>query len=76
MIQPGFIKLPGYDAGFIGGSAVKLSKDILAFTGHLNAHPEKKQICNYIQARGITIEYLTEEPCFDVGSMIPIKEYI
>lgn len=73
-IHPGFIDLPGYDTGFIGGSCVKLSKNQIAFTGKLKYHPEKQAIENFINSHGIEIIYLTNKNCLDVGSIIPVLE--
>ncbi len=75
LISPGFIELPGYNTGFIGGACGKLDADTIAFTGKLNNHPDKDRIENYISKLGLKIVYLTDRPCFDIGSILPGFEY-
>lgn len=75
-IDPGFIELPGFNEGFIGGSSFKLSKHELAFTGTLNGHPDKRRIEAFLAERDITPVYLTETPIFDIGSAIPLTEVL
>jgi len=73
-ITPGFIALEGFKEGFIGGSALKLSSDIMAFTGTLERHPDKQKIEEFLKQHGIRPVYLTERPAFDAGSIIPLCE--
>ena len=73
-ICEGYIELPGYDYGFIGGAAFKLSHDTLAFTGNLNNHPDKNNILNFLSLHNINTVYITEFPAFDIGSVIQIVE--
>ena len=76
LIAPGYIELPGFDYGFIGGASFKLSKYQLAFTGLLDEHPDKKRIERFLQDRGVRPVYLTEENCFDCGSAVLLREKI
>lgn len=71
-ISAGFISLPGFDSGLIGGCAFKISEHELAFTGTLNAHPDKDRIFAFLSSRGITPLFLTESPIFDIGSAIQL----
>ena len=73
-ILPGSIALPGFPYGFLGGSACKLSEHVLAFTGHLDAHPDKSAILDFLAAREIEAIYLTDMPAFDIGGAIPLTE--
>ena len=75
-IHPGYICLPGYDTGFLGGSSFKLSKDILAFTGHLREHPDRENIISFIRNHGVYSVTLSDHAIFDIGSAIPIIEEI
>ncbi len=75
LIKSGHIRLEGYDTGFIGGCCGKLSEGIIAFTGRLHEHPDEKKILAFIEKSNIDIMFLTDEPVFDVGSMIPIQEH-
>jgi len=74
LITPGFIDLPGYDYGFIGGCCGKLAPNILAFTGNLDIHPDKNSILRFLNFKGIKPIFLTDKPAFDIGSIIPITE--
>lgn len=74
LIRSGYIRLDGYPYGFIGGASCKLASDKLAFTGNLDAHPDRKAILDFLAERGIEPVYLSREPAFDIGSMIPILE--
>lgn len=74
LISPGFIELLGFDYGFIGGASFKLSDDTIAFTGHLNMHPDKDAILNYLSLHNIKVVYITEKTVFDIGSAIQIVE--
>lgn len=73
-IAPGFIELKGFDYGFIGGASFKLSANEMAFTGRLDAHPDYYRIINFLTDRDITPFYLTPDPAFDVGSILPLTE--
>jgi hypothetical protein len=75
LISSGFIELPGYNTGFIGGCCGKLSELSICFTGKLTKHPDEKEILKFIEDAGLEIIYLTDDPVFDVGSIIPIEEY-
>ena len=74
LIQKGFVKLEGFDFGFIGGAGFKTSISRMAFTGTINNHPNKEKIINFLAKKNITVEFMSSENIFDVGSIIPIKE--
>lgn len=73
-IRRGFIDLPGFDYGFIGGASGKISRDKLCFTGSLNDHPDKTIIENFIRSHGVEPVVLTSRSCIDIGSIIPLIE--
>lgn len=75
LIRAGGIILNGFGEGFVGGAAFKLSADTVAFTGSLEMHPDAAEIHSYICALGMKSVYITDEPCFDVGSVIPLEEF-
>ena len=75
-IEPGHIALPGFDYGFIGGASFKLSKREIAFTGRLDAHPDRERIEAFLRERKIKPVYLTDGVCFDCGSAVPLREEI
>ena len=71
-IRPGYIELEGFDTGFIGGASFKLSPEHLAFTGRLDAHPDRARIEDFLRERGVEPVYLTDMPAFDIGSAVPL----
>lgn len=73
-IQPGQIRLPGYDYGFIGGCCGLISPDRIAFTGSLELHPDGERIKAFLFQRGISYVELTNEPLLDIGGLIPLRE--
>lgn len=73
-IRPGYIDLPGFDYGFIGGASFKLSDTKLAFTGGLDSHPDAEQMIGFASLHNVDIVYITDKPAFDIGGAIPIIE--
>lgn len=74
VIRPGFIELPGYDTGFIGGASFKLSPEMLAFTGRLDVHPDWKDIKLFLKKYRMDYMFLSDRVAFDMGTAIPILE--
>lgn len=75
-INEGFVELTGYEYGFIGGASFKTSNDKIVFTGSLDDHPDRVSIESFASDHGVKIEYLTNTQIFDIGSAIPLTEYI
>jgi len=73
-INPGHITMASKDDGFIGGSSGKLGRNIIAFTGRLDEHPDKLHILSFLKKHQVAPIYLTDRPIFDVGSILPITE--
>jgi len=73
-ISPGYIALDGFEYGFIGGASFKIDKDTLAFTGALDAHPDKNKILEFLSLHNINAVYITENEAFDIGSAIQLVE--
>ena len=69
VIRPGHVLLPGYNEGFIGGTAGKVGCEIL-FNGDLSLHPDFDKICDFIQERGLRVKYFSGWPLTDIGSII------
>ena len=74
LISPGYMSLEGYNYGFIGGDCGKISRNEIAFTGVLDEHPDRKKIFEFLEKRKVFPVFLTNDVCFDVGSMIPVCE--
>ena len=73
-IMPGYIDLPGFDYGCVGGASFKISDTKLAFTGGLDRHPDAEQIIEFTSLHNVDIVYITDKPAFDIGGAIPITE--
>ena len=69
LIRPGFVELPGYDSGFLGGASGKKGTEIL-FNGDLRAHPDFAIIRDFIASRGCTPVWYEGYPLRDIGSII------
>jgi len=72
VIEPGEIMLSGRERGFIGGSSVKLSNNVMAFTGKFINKNQQEAVENFLHSKSIKSVFLTEEQIFDVGSIIPL----
>ena len=73
-ISVGNIELPGFDYGFIGGCCGKLSKDILAFSGKLESHPNSDNIKTFLRNYNVYSENLNNEKLIDIGGILPVME--
>lgn len=71
-IRPGFIALPGYDTGFIGGCCGLLAPDLLAVSGRLDSHPDGDKIRVFVHSRRVSIVELTQGPLLDIGGIVPL----
>ena len=69
LITPGFVDLPGYDYGFIGGAS-GLCGDTLYFCGNLEIHPDSEAITDFALRHGTNCVSLGENKLYDVGSLI------
>ncbi len=67
-IDPGHVELPGYRYGFLGGATGHHGKYVF-FTGHLNHHPNEKEIIEFIKSRGKEPVFLSNEKVVDGGSI-------
>lgn len=66
------VKLDGYENGFFGGCSGKLSDEELAFAGCIEEHAEYKEILEFCTMRGVKPVSLSDEPLYDVGSIIEV----
>lgn len=74
LIRPGYFVLDGFNCGFIGGCTFKLSSRLLAFTGHIDMHPDKERIIDFLNLHSVVPVYLTSYPAFDIGGAVSIIE--
>lgn len=66
------VKLNGYENGFFGGCSGKLSDGHLVFSGCIEDHAEYKEILEFCTERGVKPVSLSDEPLYDVGSIIEV----
>ncbi|EOD00909.1 DUF6873 family GME fold protein [Caldisalinibacter kiritimatiensis] len=72
-IKSGYIKLPGYDYGFIGGATGVISEKEFLFTGRYDNHPNKKDIDKFLAKNNKKAVILSDKEIIDIGSIIPLK---
>lgn len=73
-INPGYISLPGYNYGFIGGCCGKIDKDKILFCGDIETRPDAKRITDFIKSKKIEIITAGSGELFDFGGFITIFE--
>ncbi len=66
------VKLDGYNYGFIGGASGKLDNNTLVFAGCIEKHPEYTLIKDFCETRRVNLISLSDEPIYDVGSIMII----
>jgi hypothetical protein len=69
LIRPGYIRLDGYDTGFIGGTSGRIG-DTIFFYGDPDTHPDGDAIRKFILSKGLKISSLKEGELTDIGSII------
>jgi hypothetical protein len=67
-ISPGFVNLPGYKYGFLGGASGVYEKRIY-LTGNLDNHPDKLNIENFTNSLNFNIFYLSDNAPLDLGTI-------
>ena len=75
LITPGHIDLPGCGYGFIGGCSGLIKSDgknLLAFTGDINLHPDREKIKDFCRGRGVEPVSLSGEKLRDYGSLFAV----
>lgn len=68
-VSPGFVRLDGYDTGFIGGTSGRVGNEIV-FNGDLSAHPDFQPIVKFIEDHGLTYKWFEGYPLTDIGSIL------
>lgn len=72
LVEPGHIKLDGFNYGFIGGATFLINEKLLAFTGILTAHPDKDRILTFLKKHHLEPVFLTDDPIFDIGGAVAL----
>ena len=73
-IQSGWIQLPGYDTGFIGGCCGKIDENLLYVTGKLCSHPDGTLIRDFCEKHGVSVVEGSASQLYDIGGIIPLME--
>lgn len=73
-IRPGYIELPGYTTGFIGGCCGFITPDCLAVCGNLDTHPDAEEIKTFLKQYHISIRQICDGSLKDIGGIIPLKQ--
>lgn len=68
-VSPGFVRLDGYDTGFIGGSSGRVGNEVI-FNGDLFAHPDFQRIVTFIEKRGLICRWFPDYKLTDIGSIL------
>ena len=68
-VNPGYVVLPGYNCGFIGGASGR-ADDTVYFNGDLEVHPDCGDIVRFIGERGLKVKWFPEWPLTDIGSIL------
>jgi len=71
LINPGYIDLPGYKYGFIGGASAAY-EDWILLTGSLDHHPDRDRIFEHMEKAGKKPVFLSKEKIIDLGSIFII----
>lgn len=69
LIENGYIDLPGFDYGFIGG-ATKLLHSKLYLTGDISSHPNYAKIKEFICKNNVEEVVLSNNKVIDIGSIL------
>ncbi len=72
-IRPGYIRLDGYDYGFIGGTCGNLSTRDIVFSGKFSKHPDEEKIIKFLKKYKKKIIWLDNEEALDVGTIISLN---
>lgn len=73
-ISSGYIKLEGYDYGFIGGACGKIGADALAFCGDIKSHPNYESIRSFCINHGVYICSIGQSELTDIGGILPVTQ--
>ena len=71
-ISPGYVSLPGYDYGFIGGASGLIDSGLLCFCGDITTHPDSYQIVDFCRKHGVEVVSLCDGTLVDVGTIIAV----
>lgn len=72
LIDKGYVRLDGYNYGFIGGASAVLDNEILLFFGDISKHPQYNLIREFCDKNKIKVQYIEDMPLTDIGGIIEL----
>jgi len=69
LINKGYVDLPGFNYGFIGGASGTTGENIL-LTGSIDHHPDYYIIMEFIEKANKKVVYLSQDRITDIGSIL------
>jgi hypothetical protein len=72
VIEKGHVELQGYEYGFFGGCCGLIEKNLLAFNGSIEKHPQFDKIKAFCDKHGVEIMSLSNDNLYDIGTIIRI----
>ena len=72
LIEKGFVRLDGYNYGFIGGAAGLIENNLLAVNGNINKHPNSKEILEFCSKHKVKVLNLNQNQLYDIGSILKL----
>ncbi len=72
LLETHYVKLNGYQYGFIGGASGKISENKLGFCGDISKHPEYTKIYNFCKKFDTEPVSLSNIPLYDYGSIVKV----
>lgn len=70
LIENKGVILKGYNEGFFGGATGLIEKDLLAVNGNIELHKDCNRIKRFCANYGVNVLSLSDEPIYDIGSII------
>ncbi len=74
LIDQGHIDLPGQPYGFIGGCSGNLTENEILLSGSIRHHPNKKEICKFVENKGKKLTFLSTEKIVDIGTIMVLSK--
>ena len=72
-IRKGYVKLPGYDYGFIGGCSGLVEENKLFFNGCIERHPDYTLIKEFCGNYAVEAVSLCDNDLYDIGSIFTLN---
>ena len=71
LIEKGYVRLDGYDYGFIGGASVYLKENsTLLFSGDISVHPDFERIKIFCKNINVTTDYIDNMELTEIGGVV------